>query len=81
MTIKKLDNQDVYVTVYRGDDDVEVKVEQLETLWIPFHKEEDQFEVVLSGYDQNTSQTDVRLYIPVKTMEFLGVQGTGQRRT
>ncbi len=70
MTVKKSDNRDVYVTVYRRDEDVEVKVEQLETLLIHSHKE-DRFEVVLSGCDQDTSQTDVRLYIPVKTMEFL----------
>lgn len=64
---------DMYVTLCREDEDgeTEVMVDQLETLWVPFHEEEDQFEIAMYGSDQDANQTNVRLYIPVKTMEFL----------
>lgn len=65
--------QDIYVTLYREDEEgeTEVMVDQLETLWVPFDKDEDQFEISMDGSDQDAAQTNVRLYIPAKTMEFL----------
>lgn len=71
MTVKNLVNQDTFITISRNDWDKEVEVDSVETLWIPYHDEDDQFSVEFSGFDESLSSTSVRLYIPTKTMEFL----------
>lgn len=71
MTVKNLVNQDTFITISRNDWDKEVEVDSVETLWIPYHDEDNQFSVEFSGFDESLSSTSVRLYIPTKTMEFL----------
>ena len=71
MTVKNLVNQDTFITIHRNDWDKEVEVDSVETLWIPYHDEDDQFSVEFSGFDESLSSISVRLYISVKTMEFL----------
>jgi len=71
MTVKYLADRQTYINVSRNDYDTDIEVNQVETTWIPFHDEDDQFTVQFSGSDEANSSMAVRLYIPVKTMEFL----------
>ncbi len=73
MTVKYLYlvDQQTYINVSRNGCDTDIEVNQVETTRIPFQDEEDLFTVEFSGNDEVNSSMAVRLYIPIKVMEFL----------
>ena len=78
--------QDMYVTLCREDEEgeTEVMVDQLETLWVPFDKDEDQFEISLYGRSGCSSNECTALHpgkdngVPFQGVS--GIQGSGRKR-